>query len=166
MLLKKRIYHGQACCVIIRLLISSSVPRMLPAGPLYFTCCTNVVSFLSPPYFAPRISLPGSSLSLQWILLQCSVATSRHVTWWAPPGQYALRSVVVLAEPGLVLLGLSPPTVAATAPQLLCLTLTVISHADFHGSNQATSVANTVTFKCRPERNAEHTLFFFLKSHH
>lgn len=61
----------------------------------------------------------------------------------------------VLAKPGLVLLGLSPPTVAATAPQLLCLTLTVISQADFLGSNQATSVVNPVTFKCRPERNAE-----------
>lgn len=57
----------------------------------------------------------------------------------------------VLAEAGLV-----PPTVAATVPQLLRLTLAVISRADFLGSNQATSVVNPVTFKCGPERNAEH----------
>lgn len=59
----------------------------------------------------------------------------------------------VLAEAGRI-----PPTVAAPVPQLLCLTRAVLSRAAFLGSNQATSVVNPVTFRCRPERNAEHAL--------
>ena len=62
-------------------------------------------------------------------------------------GSWPAGETVCLAEPRAVLLGCSPPTVAATCLSCCAFLHTVISRADLYGSNQATSVVSPMTFK-------------------
>lgn len=146
-------------CMIIRLLIRSAVPRMLPAASL-FICCMNCMNVGPPPQFCSLGRFALGFPSPRWFLWQNGRWHPRPCSLLGSSRAACLQGMQsVLAEPGTRPAGPEPPTVAASEPQLLCLTLTVISHADFYGSNQATSVVNPVTFKCRPERNAEHAFY-------
>ena len=111
----------------------------------YFICSRKIMVHLTVQFRYAQMGLPRPVviLLMEWV---CGYRGAWKLLDLLL-GSWPAGETVCLAEPRAVLLGCSPPTVAATCLSCCAFLHTVISRADLYGSNQATSVVNPMTFK-------------------